>query len=150
MPPFASAAIAVVKVLNEACTIGRSMPVKMPFGKKGFLWVTAAFFLVTLTGQFYFSWQLHKEEQSQHGEQPDPRAYMIETWKDVLENWQSEFLQLCWQVAGLAFLFYAGSPSSKGEEERTEEKLDYILEKVYGEEQGRKIVKSLESKYPKS
>lgn len=28
--------------------------------------------------------------------------------------WQSEFLQLLWQIGGLAFLLYGGSPQSKG------------------------------------
>jgi hypothetical protein len=33
--------------------------------------------------------------------------------RDTLENWQSEFLQLIWQVAGLAILLHVGSPQSK-------------------------------------
>ena len=34
--------------------------------------------------------------------------------RDTFENWQSEFLQLIWQVVGLAYFLYVGSPSSKG------------------------------------
>jgi Domain of unknown function (DUF6766) len=30
--------------------------------------------------------------------------------RDTLENWQSEFLQLLWQVTGLAILLHVGSP----------------------------------------
>jgi hypothetical protein len=50
--------------------------------------------------------------------------------RDTMENWQSEFLQLIWQVAGLAFLLYIGSPQSKEGDDRKEEKLDYIVEKL--------------------
>jgi Domain of unknown function (DUF6766) len=39
--------------------------------------------------------------------------YVFRMSRDTLENWQSEFLQLIWQVAGLALLLYVGSPKSK-------------------------------------
>ncbi len=50
--------------------------------------------------------------------------------RDTLENWQSEFLQLIWQVAGLAMLLHVGSPQSKEGDDRMEAKLDAILRKV--------------------
>jgi hypothetical protein len=31
----------------------------------------------------------------------------------TFESWHSEFLQLLWQVCGLAYLLYVGSPQSK-------------------------------------
>ena len=42
------------------------------------------------------------------------------TFRDIMENWQSEFLQLIWQVAaaGLSILWYVGSPQSKEGDER--------------------------------
>jgi UV DNA damage repair endonuclease len=43
--------------------------------------------------------------------------------RDNAENWQSEFLQLIWQVAGLAFPLYISSPQSKEGDDRKEEKL---------------------------
>ena len=46
------------------------------------------------------------------------RKYLDENLRDTFENWQSEFLQLIWQVAGLTYLWYIGSPQSKEEEER--------------------------------
>jgi hypothetical protein len=45
----------------------------------------------------------------------------------TFENWQSEFLQLCWQAAGLAFLLFWGSSQSKEGEERLEAKVDALL-----------------------
>jgi hypothetical protein len=47
--------------------------------------------------------------------------------RDTLENWQSEFLQLLWQVAGLALLLHVGSPQSKEGDDRMEAKIDAIL-----------------------
>jgi hypothetical protein len=52
------------------------------------------------------------------------------TFRDIMENWQSEFLQLMWQVAGLSFLLYVGSPQSKESSERIEEKIDLIMKKL--------------------
>jgi TnpA family transposase len=45
----------------------------------------------------------------------------------TFENWQSEFLQLLWQVVGLAYFLYVGSPSSKENDDRMEAKLDALL-----------------------
>ena len=50
--------------------------------------------------------------------------------RDTLENWQSEFLQLLWQVGGLAFLLFVGSPQSKEGTDRMEAKLDAILRTI--------------------
>jgi hypothetical protein len=57
-------------------------------------------------------------------------GYFNQTLRDTMENWQSEFLQLMWQVGGLSFLLYVGSPQSKESEQRLEKKLDIIREKV--------------------
>jgi len=58
------------------------------------------------------------------------------------------YLQLIWQVAGLSFLWYIGSPQSKEGDDRKEEKIDEILKKIGGKE-GEKIITSLNRKYPK-
>ncbi len=74
--------------------------------------------------------------------------YLTEVTRDTLENWQSEFLQLICQVAGLAFLWHIGSPQSKEGDDRKEEKLDAILKKLSGKE-GEKLITSLDKKYPR-
>jgi hypothetical protein len=56
--------------------------------------------------------------------------YLAETLRDTFENWQSEFLQLMWQVGGLALLLYVGSPQSKEGDSRREKKLEAILRAV--------------------
>ena len=66
----------------------------------------------------------------------------------MFENWQSEFLQLLWQVCGLAFLLYVGSPQSEEEEDRNDAKLDAILKAVDPEKADR-IIAELGRRYPK-
>jgi hypothetical protein len=98
--------------------------------KKSYLWVTLAFFLFSLALHWIFGWEAFKNEQQAHNQPIIFSDYFIEMMRDTMENWQSEFLQLIWQVAGLAFLLYIGSPQSKEGDDRKEEKLDYIVEKL--------------------
>jgi hypothetical protein len=116
--------------------------------KKGYLWVTLGFFLISLTLHWIFGYEAFKNEQAEHGQQIIFADYFIEMMRDTMENWQSEFLQLMWQVAGLAFLWHVGFPGSKEGDERKEEKLDYILKKIDPENYD-KLMKDWESKYPK-
>ena len=82
--------------------------------KYSFLWVTGAIFLVTLAAHWWLGWQAYASQAMQHGQSPDLGGFLVEIGRDTFENWQSEFLQLCWQVAALSFLYYAGSPQSRG------------------------------------
>ena len=99
-----------------------------------FAWVTGALFLVTLIAHWIFGWYAFVGEATEHGQSPEVSAYLIEMGRDTMENWQSEFLQLVWQVAGLAFLYYAGSPASRGDDERIEAKLDMLLKRIAPDE----------------
>lgn len=92
-----------------------------------------------------FAWFAFVEEQTMHGEAIQFSSYLIEVLRDTLENWQSEFLQLMWQVAGLAFLFYLGSPQSKEGDDRKEEKLDLILQAV--SKDGKADIERLDKEY---
>jgi hypothetical protein len=93
----------------------------------GFVWVTGGFFVITLVGHWLFGWFAYVNEQSAHNQPIELGGYAIEMMRDTLENWQSEFLQLVWQVAGLAMLLHIGSPQSKEGDDRMEAKLDAIL-----------------------
>lgn len=97
------------------------------FGRHGFMYFTAAFFIISLAGHAIFGWFAFVDEQTDHQQAADFSGYMLAFMRDVLENWQSEFLQLIWQVAGLAFLLHVGSPQSKEGDDRKEEKIDAIL-----------------------
>ncbi|MBI3730198.1 MAG: hypothetical protein HY254_17930 [Burkholderiales bacterium] len=113
----------------------------------GFFWVTLVLFLGSLIGHWIFGWYAFVDEQRAHGQAIDVSQYLILMSRDTLENWQSEFLQLIWQVAGLAWLLHVGSPQSKEGDDRKEEKLDRILAAV--DANGAKIIRELDEKYPR-
>jgi hypothetical protein len=98
--------------------------------KYGYLWATLAWFLFSIIGHWIFAWYAFVQEQAEHGQSPEVSEYLITVIRDTLENWQSEFLQLMWQVGGLAYLLYVGSPQSKEGDERKEAKLDLILKRL--------------------
>jgi hypothetical protein len=115
--------------------------------KKGYLWITLVFFLFSVALHWIFGWQVFKQEQLAHGEPVVVSEYVNEMITSTMENWQSEFLQLIWQVAGLAFLLYIGSPQSKEGDDRREEKLDYIIKKLDPDNYS-KMQKEWLEKYP--
>jgi hypothetical protein len=116
--------------------------------RKAYLWATLLLFLFSVAVHWYFGWEVFKNEQAAHQEPIIISDYIKEMIRDTAENWQSEFLQLIWQVAGLAFLWYAGSPQSKEGDDRKEEKLDYIIEKLDPANYS-KLMKEWDEKYPK-
>jgi len=116
--------------------------------KKGYLWVTLALFLVSIVGHWYFAWEAYKSEQVADAKPVVVSDYVTVVMRDTLENWQSEFLQLMWQICGLAYLLFVGSPDSKEGDDRKEEKLDAILRRLDPENVER-ILRELEDKYPK-
>ena len=98
--------------------------------KYGYAWITLGFFLVSLILHWVFGWSSYVDEAREHGQVAETSGYLNEMLRDTFENWQSEFLQLLWQVVGLTILLYVGSPQSKETEDRTEEMLKEILRKV--------------------
>jgi hypothetical protein len=115
--------------------------------KKGYLWVTLLFFIFSLALHWIFGWQAFVNEQMAHNQPVMFSDYFVEMMRDTMENWQSEFLQLMWQVAGLSVLLYVGSPTSKEGDERKEAKLDYIIQKLDPESYS-KMMKKWEEEYP--
>jgi len=117
--------------------------------KYGYLWVTLGFFLISLVGHWLFAWFAYVDEQETHGKPVELSSYVVEVGRDTLENWQSEFLQLMWQIAGLAFLLYVGSPQSREGDERKEAKLDLIIQKL-DPKKGEDEIKKLDRNYQRS
>ena len=116
----------------------------------GFAWVTGGFFLLSLIGHWLFGWFAYVNEQHAHSQPIVASEYVVQLTRDTLENWQSEFLQLLWQVAGLALLLHVGSPQSKEGDDRMEAKVDAILmavDKTHGEEAVRKIDELYEGRH---
>jgi|SRR4051812_2935406 hypothetical protein len=118
------------------------------FTRYSFLWVTLILFLGSLGAHWTFAWKAYKNEQEEKNLPVKVDEYLVEVSRDTFENWQSEFLQLIWQVAGLAFLFFVGSPQSREGDDRKEEKIDYII-KTLDKQNGEKEIERLTRKYPK-
>ena len=114
--------------------------------KYGYGWVTLAFFLLTLAGHWVFGWFSYVSEQLQQGAPVEVSGYLVQMTRDTLENWQSEFLQLLWQVGGMAFLLYVGSPQSKEGDDRIEAKIDAILTAVEPDK-AQKILDEIDAEY---
>ncbi len=93
-----------------------------------FALVTGAFFLLSWAGQFIFQMVEVGNEASQHGQSFEWSDFLPQFFQSTFENWQSEFLQLIWQAAGLALFYYWGSSQSKESDERIEAKLDRLLQ----------------------
>jgi hypothetical protein len=115
--------------------------------KYGYAWITLAFFLFSILLHLIFGWEAFRNEAAQHSQTPQWNEFMIEWGRDVFENWQSEFLQLLWQVGGLAFFLFIGSPQSKEEDDRLEEKLDAILRAV-DSKNADQLIKQLDKRFP--
>ena len=111
-----------------------------------YAWITVAFFLISLGLHWLFGWYAFAADASQHGQAPQTSEYLMEMGRDTFENWQSEFLQLLWQVVGLAYFLYVGSPSSKENDDRAEAKLDAIIRMIGGEE-AEKLIADLDKHY---
>ena len=113
--------------------------------KYGYAWVTLAFFLGSLLLHWHFGWRSFVEEAAEHGQAPQLSSYLNEMMRDTFENWQSEFLQLLWQVCGLAYFLYVGSPSSKENDDRVEAKVDALL--IMQGDAGMEIMEKLDRHY---
>jgi hypothetical protein len=125
------------------------MPVKLTPKKilKGYAyaWLTLAFFLGSLVLHWWFGWNAFVEEAAEHGQSLEIGSYLNQMLRDTFENWQSEFLQLLWQVVGLAYFLYLGSPSSHENDDRLEAKVDALLH-FHGKE-GKEILVRLDNHF---
>ena len=109
-------------------------------------WITALFFLVSIGLHWMFGWWAYLDEAQEHGQAAQFGAYAIEMGRDTFENWQSEFLQLIWQVVGLAYFLYVGSPSSKENDDRLEAKVDELL-KITGGKDAEGLIDEIDRRY---
>lgn len=114
--------------------------------KYAYAWITLTFFLVSLVLHWAFGWQAYVDEQTQHGQIAEAGGYLNLMLRDTFENWQSEFLQLLWQVVGLAYFLYVGSPSSKENDDRAEAKLDALIRLQAGE-RAEEIIRELDERF---
>jgi hypothetical protein len=114
-----------------------------------YAWITLGLFVFSIAGHWIFGWFEYLNDQAAHQQPVQVSEYVVKMARGTLENWQSEFLQLLWQVGGLALFLYLGSPQSKEGDQRTEAKLDEILKRV-DPEQGPKLIARLDREYPRA
>jgi hypothetical protein len=119
------------------------------FRKYAYAWLTVGFFLVSLLLHWWFGWQAYVDEAREHGSMPEVNVYLVEMGRDTFENWQSEFLQLFWQVVGLAYFLDLGSPSSKENDDRVEAKIDALL-RINAGHAAEDIIKTIDYEYART
>ena len=103
---------------------------------------------MSISLHWIFAWYSYVQEQTEHKQPVQFNDYLNETLRDTMENWQSEFLQLMWQVAGLSILWYIGSSQSKEADDRLEEKIDLLIQTL-DSEKGKQLIQELDRKYPR-
>jgi hypothetical protein len=111
-----------------------------------YLWITLTFFLISIGLHWMFGWYAYLDEAAEHGQSPEMTSYLVEMSRDTFENWQSEFLQLIWQVVGLAYFLYVGSPSSKENDDRLEAKVDALL-RINGGAEAQDLIDRIDRHY---
>jgi hypothetical protein len=122
--------------------------VKAKLKHYGFFWVTLGLFTMSISLHWIFAWYSYVQEQTELNEPLNFDGYINETLRDTMENWQSEFLQLMWQVVGLSILWYVGSSQSKESDDRLEEKIDLIIQRL-DSENGKRLIQELDKKFPR-
>ena len=110
-----------------------------------YAWITLGFFLVSLILHWTFGWSAFVNDAAEHGQSPEFGQYLVQMSRDTFENWQSEFLQLLWQVVGLAYFLYLGSPSSHENDDRLEAKVDALLH--FQGKEGKEIIVKLDKHF---
>ncbi|HEV7352234.1 MAG TPA: DUF6766 family protein [Brevundimonas sp.] len=111
--------------------------------KYAYAWLTLGFFAVSFGMHWLFGWFAYADEVASEGQAAAVTPWLVEMSRDTFENWQSEFLQLLWQVVGLAYFLYVGSPASKENDDRLEAKVDALLELV-GQQRGAALIEEID------
>lgn len=110
--------------MTLSSTVGRP-----PFRRAyAFGLITGLFFLVSWAGQFVTQLYVEMNDAAEHAQPFEVSQFLIQFGASTFENWQSEFLQLIWQAAGLAALLYWNSSQSREGDDRIEAKLDALCQ----------------------
>ena len=118
------------------------------FKKRGYLYVTITFFAITWLIHGITAYNQFVQEQQDHAQPVSMNLFWNEFIRQTTENWQSEFLQLSWQIGGLMILFAVASPQDKVGDQRKEKILEKILETGMDKNEYDHFMKDLKEKYP--
>jgi hypothetical protein len=118
------------------------------FKRRGYLYVTLMFFAVSWLIHGITAYNQFVEEQNEHGQPVVMNVFWNEFIRQTMENWQSEFLQLSWQIGGLMILFAVASPQDRLGDQRKEKILEKILEQGMNKDEYSQFIKNLKEKYP--
>jgi hypothetical protein len=92
--------------------------------------VLLALFLASWLGQGIFQWFEMANEAQAHGETSTLAEFIPAFFSATFENWQSEFLQLFTMVVLTAFLIHKGSHESKDQDEKVDQTLSRIEQRL--------------------
>ncbi len=118
------------------------------FKKRSYLYVTIMFFAISWLVHGITAYNQFSDEQKQHGQPFELNAFWNEFLRQTAENWQSEFLQLAWQIGGLMILFAVASPQDRLGDQRKEKMLEKLLELKMSKEEYENFMAKLGEKYP--
>ncbi len=118
------------------------------FKKRSYLYVTIAFFTISWLIHGITAFNQYVDEQIEHEQTVKMNQFWNEFIRQTAENWQSEFLQLSWQIGGLMILFAVASPQDRLGDQRKEKILEKILETEMNKEEYDQFMKNLAAKYP--
>src|SRR5918992_4334051 len=92
--------------------------------------VLLGLFLVSWIGQGIFQWFEMANEAQAHGQAGTLTEFIPAFFSATFENWQSEFLQLFSMVVLTSFLIHKGSHESKDQDEKVDQTLARIEQRL--------------------
>jgi hypothetical protein len=100
--------------------------------------VLLALFVASWIGQAVFQWFEMANEAQAHGQASSLAEYLPAFFSATFENWQSEFLQLFTMVVLTSFLIHRGSHESKDQDEKVDQTLSRIEQRLERLEQAQR------------
>ncbi len=120
----------VVSMVRAISNENRGKGFKGAWKKFGLSITFCILFFASWLGQGIAEWQVFVDQQRAHGEPVEVSDFVGEFSQSTFENWQSEFLQLFSFVVLSSLLIHQGSAESKDSDDRMEEALARIEEKL--------------------
>ncbi len=108
----------------------RSSRLRKTFANFGLSIILSILFFTSWFGHGVSEWQTFVDQQKAHNETVEVGDFIAEFSQSTLENWQSEFLQLFSFVVLASLYVHRGSAESRDSDDRLEESLKRIEEKL--------------------